>query len=228
VAQERESKELIRVVLLGAPGCGKGTQGEKLRTKYNVPQISTGDMLRTAISGGTSVGEKAKTYVTAGALVPDGVILELVEERLGRPDAAEGFILDGFPRSIPQADGLGVLLLRQGLSLDRVLKLDVSKKTLIERMTSRRVCPGCGDLYNMATRPPATAGRCDRCGTSLAQRDDDTEVTVRRRLNVYESSTAPLIDYYDGRRLLSIINGEGTPEEVSARILSALERKANG
>jgi adenylate kinase len=217
----------MRLVLLGAPGCGKGTQGERLREKYKVPQISTGEMLRTAISGGTAVGEKAKTYVTAGALVPDDVILELIRERLGQPDAAAGFILDGFPRSIPQAEGLGGLLSEKQIALERVVKLDVSKKALILRLTSRRICPGCADVYNLETRPPAIAGCCDRCGTGLVQRDDDTEITVRRRLNVYEASTKPLIDYYDGRKLLSIVNGEGPIETVFERVLSALERSSS-
>jgi adenylate kinase len=181
-------------------------------------------MLREAIRDGLPLGEKAKGYVNAGALVPDDLILGLIEERLSQPDAAAGFILDGFPRSIPQADGLDALLDARGLALDRVLKLHVSRKTLIERMGSRRVCPGCGDLYNLQTHMPATPDRCDRCGTVLVQRVDDTEATVRRRLNVYESSTTPLIDYYDGRHLLSIVNGEGSVETVFERVQAVLEQ----
>ena len=193
--------------------------------KYAIPQISTGDMLRLAISGGTPLGERARSYVSTGALVPDEVILDLVAERLEAADAANGFILDGFPRSIPQADGLGLLLQSRELPLDRVVKMDVNKKTLLDRLTSRRICPGCGSVFNLFTSPPAREGICDSCSTRLVQREDDTEATVRRRLNVYESATAPLIDYYDGRHLLSIVSGEGEPEEIFRRILAVLERK---
>jgi len=216
----------MRIVLLGAPGCGKGTQAARLIEKYKIPQISTGDMLRAAMAGGTALGEKAKSYVNAGALVPDDVILGLIDERLDQPDAASGFILDGFPRSIPQADGLEQMLAKRGTKLQRVLKLDVAKKVLIDRLTSRRICPGCAAVYNVLTNPPANEGICDRCGTAVTQREDDTEETVRRRLNVYESSTAPLIDYYDGRNLLSIVGGEGSTDEVFQRITAALDAQA--
>jgi len=216
----------MRIVLLGAPGCGKGTQAARLIEKYKIPQISTGDMLRAAMAGGTALGEKAKSYVNAGALVPDDVILGLIDERLDQPDAASGFILDGFPRSIPQADGLEQMLAKRGTKLQRVLKLDVAKKVLIDRLTSRRICPGCAAVYNVLTNPPANEGICDRCGTAVTQREDDTEETVRRRLNVYECSTAPLIDYYDGRNLLSIVGGEGSTDEVFQRITAALDAQA--
>ncbi len=218
----------MRIVLLGAPGSGKGTQAERLRAKFGIPQIATGDMLRTAIAQGSPLGEKARSYVSAGALVPDDVILGLIEERLELPDAAKGFVLDGFPRSIPQADGLAGLLKARDLALDRVIKLDVSKKALLERMTSRRICPGCGSVYNLLSQEPARTGICDHCGTRLVQREDDTEATVRRRLAVYESSTAPLIDYYDGLRLLSIVNGETSIDTVFERIAAALARAGGG
>ncbi|MFN8547786.1 MAG: adenylate kinase [Candidatus Eisenbacteria bacterium] len=218
----------MRIVLLGAPGCGKGTQSARLQKKYGIPGISTGDILREAIAQGTPVGEKAKTYVTTGALVPDSVILDLVDERLEQADAQAGFILDGFPRSIPQAEGLDGFLTKRGWKLDRVLKIDVQKKAILERMTSRRVCPGCGAVYNVITQPPAKAGVCDKCGSKLVQRDDDTEETVRKRLNVYESATAPLIDYYDGRGLLSIIHGDGGIDQVWNQIVEVLERAASG
>jgi adenylate kinase len=217
----------MRVVLLGAPGCGKGTQGELLRRKFNLPQISTGDMLREAIASGIPLGEMARSFVSTGALVPDEIILALVEERLGHPDAQDGFILDGFPRSIPQAEGLERLTEKLGVALDRCIKIRVDRKVLLERLTSRRICPGCGGVYNVLTQPPASAGICDRCGTNLIQREDDTESTVRRRLNVYESSTAPVIDYYDGRHLLGIVNGEGSVEEVFERVLAVLEKRSN-
>jgi adenylate kinase len=214
----------MRIILLGAPGCGKGTQSELLRHRLNVPQISTGDMLREAITQGSALGEKARGFVSSGALVPDDLILALVEERLHQPDAAGGFILDGFPRSIPQAEGLGTLLGKLVVPLDRAIKIDVSKKILLERLTSRRICPGCGAVFNVLSQPPASEGICDRCGTHLIQRDDDTESTVRHRLAVYESATKPLIDYYDGHHLLSIVNGEGEVEAVFQRILGVLEK----
>jgi adenylate kinase len=215
----------MRIILVGAPGSGKGTQSELLKRKYQLPQVATGDLLRSAISEGTPLGEKARAYVTAGALVPDDLILALVAERLDRPEAADGFILDGFPRSIPQADGLDEILRRKGVALDVVIKLDVNKRVLLERLTSRRICPGCGSVYNLLTAFPPSEGTCGNCGSRLVQREDDTEATVRRRLNVYESSTAPLIDYYDGRHLLRIVNGEGPVETVFERIVAVLGRK---
>lgn len=218
----------MRIVLLGAPGCGKGTQSALLQRRYGIPQISTGDMLRAAMADGSPVGDKARTYVTTGALVPDEVILELVDERIDRPDALGGFILDGFPRSIPQARGLNGFLELRGLALQRVIKIDVPKKTILERMTSRRVCPGCGTVYNVMSQPPVKMGVCDQCGQKLVQREDDTEETVRRRLNVYESATAPLIDYYDAAGLLTIVSGERPVEQVFDSICVALDRAALG
>jgi adenylate kinase len=215
----------MRIILLGAPGSGKGTQSELLRRKYGLPQIATGDLLRAAIAAGTPLGEKSRAYVTAGALVPDDLILALVAEHLSRPEAASGFILDGFPRSIPQADGLKEIMDKAGVRLDRVIKLDVNKKTLLERLTSRRICPGCGSVYNLLTTPPATEGTCTNCGSRLVQREDDTEATVRLRLSVYDLSTKPLIDYYDAMHLLSIVNGEGTAQAIFERIVAVMERR---
>jgi adenylate kinase len=214
------------MVLLGAPGCGKGTQGERLREKYAVPQISTGEMLRAAISAGTALGEETRERVAAGALVSDEIMLGLMRERLRAPDAADGFILDGFPRSIPQAEGLDVLLEGWGTKLDAVVKLDVSKKLLLDRLTSRRICPHCGATYNVLTRPPQQEGICDRDGSRLVLREDDSEGTVRRRLHVYESATAPLIDYYDAHKLLAIVGGEGAVDTIFRRICSAIEQRA--
>lgn len=218
----------MRIVLLGAPGSGKGTQSSLLVERYAVPQISTGDILRQAMADGTSVGETARTYVMTGALVPDDLILDLVEERVVREDARPGFILDGFPRSIPQAEGLDDMLDRRQWRLHRVVKLDVPKKNILDRMTSRRVCPGCGAVYNLMTKAPQRLEICDVCGSKLIQRQDDTEETVRKRLNVYESSTAPLIDYYDGRGLLTIVNGDGPVERVFAQITSVLDAALQG
>ena len=215
----------MRIILLGAPGSGKGTQGERLRQRLGVPVVSTGDMLRATAAEGGPLSEKVRSYINTGALVPDDVILEMVSARLAQADVGEGFILDGFPRSLPQAAGLDALLQERRLRIDRVLKLDVSRKALIERLTSRWICPECGAIYNVLTQPPAQAGICDRCGARLMQREDDTEETVKRRLNVYESSTAPLIDYYDARHLLSIVNGEGDAEAILERAMAALARR---
>jgi adenylate kinase len=218
----------MRIVLLGAPGSGKGTQAERLQVRYGIPQIATGDILRAEMAAGTLLGMKAKGFVNVGQLVPDDVIVGIMEGRLAEKDAASGFILDGFPRSIPQAEGLSKILETVGGRLDAVLKLDVSKRVLLDRMTSRRVCGSCGAVYNLATILPATPGRCDRCGGELVQREDDTEETVRRRLNVYEAATAPLIDYYDARGLLVIIHGEDPAEEVAQEIERALGVRSDG
>jgi adenylate kinase len=206
------------LVLLGAPGSGKGTQSALIQERYGIPQISTGDILREAIAKGTALGEKAKSFVNSGGLVPDDLIIDLVRERIAEPDAAAGFILDGFPRSIPQADGLETLLRERGLSLTRVVKIDVPKRLILQRMTSRRICPNCGAVYNVLSKPPARDEVCDQCGAGLIQREDDAEGTVRRRLNVYEVATKPLIDYYDGRGLLRIVDGSGDADEVFGKI----------
>jgi len=215
----------MRIVLLGAPGSGKGTQGQLLSEKHGIPRISTGDSLRSEIALGTPLGLKAQGFVGVGSLVPDDLILEMMEVRLRQADTAVGFILDGIPRSIPQAKGLETILKNRGGALDAAVKLDLAKKVLIDRLTSRWVCPGCTAVYNMITSPPRVAGICDRCGGPLAQREDDSLATVRRRLNVYEMTTAPLIDYYDARGLLVIVDGEGTVAGVAARIERSLEER---
>lgn len=219
----------MRIVLLGAPGSGKGTQAALLLEKYGIPQVATGDMLRAGIAAGNALGEEARAHVAAGALVPDDLIQRLVEDRLAQPDASRGFILDGFPRSIPQAEGLDRMLAAAGHRLDAVIKIGVGKVELLQRLTSRRICPGCAAVYNLLGQAPAAEGVCDRCGTNLVQREDDTEATVRRRLQVYASATAPLIDWYDAHRLLLIVNGEGTVDAVFRRILGAIaERTETG
>lgn len=219
----------MRIVFLGAPGSGKGTQSSRLREHYQIPLIATGDILRAEIATGTPLGIKAKGYVNEGQLVPDDVILEMIEKRMAGKDAERGFILDGFPRSLPQAEGLQRIIDGLGKRLDAVLKLDVSKKVLLERMTSRRVCGSCGAVYNLSSSlAPSTAGRCDRCGAALVLRADDTDETVKKRLLVYEAATAPLIDYYDAQGLLVIIHGENSVEEVNEEIIRALESRAAG
>lgn len=212
----------MRIVLLGAPGCGKGTQAALLFERYGIPQVSTGDMLRAGIAAGSALGEEARAHVAAGALMPDDLVQRLVEERLARPDASRGFVLDGFPRSIPQAEGLDRMLGAAGHRLDGVIKISVGRVELLKRLTSRRICPGCAAVYNLLAQPPAKEGVCDRCGTNLVQREDDTEATARRRLQVYVSATAPLIDWYDARRLLVIVHGEGPVETVFRRIVAAI------
>jgi adenylate kinase len=218
----------MRIVLLGAPGSGKGTQAVLLLEKYGVPQISTGDMLRTAIAAKSDLGREAHGHVAAGALVPDDLIQRLVEERLAQGDCEGGFILDGFPRSIPQAEGLNRILTRIGRPLDAVVKISVGKKELLQRLTSRRICPGCAAVFNLLVQAPTVDGVCDRCGTSLVQREDDTEATVQRRLQIYTASTAPLIDWYDARGLLVIAHGEGPVDTVFRRIVVAIEERTGG
>ena len=179
-------------------------------------------MLRAEIWKGSALGGKADEFVSRGALVPDNVILEMMERRISEPDVANGFLLDGFPRSIVQAEGLDRILDQGGMSLDSVIKLEVSEKTVLERLTSRRICPGCSGVYNLASSPPKVAGKCDTCGTKLVQREDDEESTVRMRLKVYEGTTAHLVDYYEYEGLLLVIDGEGTVDQVAANVARAL------
>jgi adenylate kinase len=210
-----------RLVFLGPPGAGKGTQARALAREWGVPQVSTGDMLREAALAGTRLGLEAKRYMDTGVLVPDAVVIGLVDERLAQPDAARGFVLDGFPRTVAQAEALDALLRRRGLELDRVLYFDVSRGELIRRLTGRRTCRSCGAGYHVVSAPPATPERCDRCGGELYQRADDAEGTVSRRLDVYETQTAPLLDYYRARGLLVEVKGEGTVAEVTAELRRA-------
>ncbi len=210
-----------RLVFLGPPGAGKGTQAREMARRSRVPQISTGDMLREAAAAGTPLGREAKRYMDTGALVPDEVVIGLVGERLAQPDSAAGFVLDGFPRTAPQAEALDALLRRRGLELDGVLYFDVSRDELIRRLSGRRTCRQCGAGYHVVSAPPRTAGRCDRCGGELYQREDDAEATVSRRLDVYATQTAPLLDYYRTRGLMTEVKGEGPVDEVAARLRRA-------
>jgi adenylate kinase len=214
----------IRIILLGAPGSGKGTQSGRIQQQYGIPQISTGDMLRQAIAQGSPVGLKAESLMKKGALVPDEVILDLVRERIAQPDAAKGFIFDGFPRSIPQAEGLDRMFQEAGQRLDRAILIDVPYRAILERMTARRVCGNCGAVYNLITQPPEKPGICDRCGGQLIQRADDTEETVRHRLEVYEATTAPLVEYYRERDLLSVVPGDDEVEAVFERVRQILDQ----
>ena len=210
-----------RVAFLGPPGAGKGTQARELAQEWRVPHLATGDMLREAVAAGTPLGREAKGYMDQGALVPDDVIIRMMGERLGKADAGRGFILDGFPRTIAQAEALAKLLKDLGQTLDTVIYFDVSEPELLRRLTGRRVCRACGHSYHMTSNPPKRAGVCDECGGELYQRDDDAETTVRKRLDVYQRQTAPLLDYYRQRSLLATVSGEGPLATIRDAIRAA-------
>lgn len=211
-----------RVVLLGPPGAGKGTQAKLLQEKFAACQVSTGDILRKAVAEQTPLGKQASDYINRGALVPDSVIVNLVAERLKQKDCEPGFILDGFPRTIPQAESLDAILKKMGLNLNCVLSVQVPEEIIIERLAGRRTCKNCGALSHVVFKPQKRAGVCDRCGGELYQRDDDREETVANRLKVYDSQTAPLISYYRERGLLSEIDGVGEIDEIRSRVTQAL------
>ena len=213
---------VVRVVLVGPPGAGKGTQAKLLQEEFGAVQISTGDILRKAVAEKSALGNEAAAYITRGALVPDDLIVNLVAERLKEKDCARGFLLDGFPRTIPQAEGLDGILDKIALKLNCVLSVQVPENVLIERLAGRRTCRQCGALCHVIFNAPKVPGICDRCGGELYQRDDDKEATIANRLDVYEQQTAPLIDYYRKRGLLREINGVGDIDEIRARIGAVL------
>jgi adenylate kinase len=204
----------MRLLFLGPPGAGKGTQARELAREWGVPQVATGDMLREAMAAGTPLGREAKQYYDRGELVPDDVILKMVAERFAQPDATQGFILDGFPRTIAQADGLGAMLETLGHKIDGAIYFDVSEPELMRRLTGRRLCRRCQTPFHVVSAPPKREGICDKCGGELYQRVDDSEATVRNRLEVYERQTAPLLDYYRQRGLLRTVSGEGTVDKI--------------
>jgi adenylate kinase len=212
----------LRVVLLGPPGAGKGTQAKLLREKFEACQVSTGDILRKAVADQSPLGKEAFEYIHRGALVPDSLIVKLVAERLKEKDCENGFILDGFPRTIPQAQSLDEILKKRGLALDSVLSVQVPPRVIVERLAGRRTCKNCGALYHQDFDPPQKNGVCDRCGGELLQRDDDREETISARLKVYETQTAPLIGYYRERGLLREIDGVGKVEDIRKRLINAL------
>ena len=212
----------MRAVLLGPPGAGKGTQAVRLVEKYNVPQISTGDIFRRNIQEGTELGKKAQEYMNAGKLVPDELVVDLVKDRLMQDDCKNGYLLDGFPRTIYQAEELDKFLAQQGQKLDAVINFEVGYDTLIERLTGRRVCKECGAGYHIKNMPPKVEGVCDKCGSELEQRKDDTKETAVNRISVYEESTAPLIDYYTGTGALRNFNAEKDPDELLDDIVAEL------
>jgi len=212
----------MKLILLGPPGAGKGTQAKMLTDRYGIPQISTGDILRAAVQEGTPMGLKAKSCMDAGELVPDAVVIGIVRERLQKPDCAAGFILDGFPRTVPQADALTVTLLDLNKPLDAVISLAVDVEVLVERLTGRRTCRDCGRGYHVTFEPPRVPGVCDTCKGELIQRNDDQETTIRKRMEVYESQTSPLIAYYRSAGLLHAIDGMLPIDEVQRKMTALL------
>ena len=212
----------MRIVLLGAPGSGKGTQAKKLMADKHIPQISTGDMLREAIQAGTRLGRRAMSTMESGDLVPDDVVLGIISERLDRPDAADGFILDGFPRTTQQALDLENLLEQLGTPLDTAVLLDVDFDILMKRLTGRRTCSLTGKLLNIYFSPQEELDECTSAGGKLIQREDDNEETIANRLEVYRANTEPLIDYYSKRDKLTTVNAEGSIDEIYQRLLEAL------
>jgi adenylate kinase len=214
----------VRLVLVGPPGAGKGTQAQFIASHFAVPKISTGDIFRTNVSDGTDLGLEARKYMDAGDLVPDEVTIGMVKDRLSHDDTSEGFLLDGFPRTVQQAVVLDDMLAAHDVGLDVVLELVVDDEEVVRRLSGRRTCRRCGHVWHLDFDPPATEGICDRCGGELFQRDDDSELTIRHRLEVYADQTSPLIGYYGDRGLLSGVDATGPVEDVTERAINALRR----
>jgi adenylate kinase len=215
----------VRLVLVGPPGAGKGTQAQFIASHFAVPKISTGDIFRANVSEGTDLGVEARKFMDAGDLVPDEVTIAMVKDRLSHDDACEGFLLDGFPRTVFQAEVLdGMLEEQQSAGLDVVLELVVDDEEVVRRLSGRRTCRRCGHVWHLDFDPPATDGTCDRCGGELFQRDDDSEDTIRHRLEVYADQTSPLIGYYGDRGLLRGVDAAGPVEDVTERAINALRR----
>jgi adenylate kinase len=213
---------LTRLILLGAPGSGKGTQAKVLAEKLGIAHVSTGDILREEVKQETDLGKKAKEFMNAGKLVPDSLILDMVRGKLGSGELAKGFILDGFPRTVPQAEGLEEITRQLGFGIDKVLNINVKDEEIVKRLTARSSCPKCGAIYNDISKPPRKADVCDTCGAQLKRRDDDKEETVRSRLDVYHKQTQPLEDFYRGKSLLVDIPGDGAVEDIAARVYGAV------
>ncbi|HET9961720.1 MAG TPA: adenylate kinase [Nitrospiraceae bacterium] len=212
----------MRLVFLGAPGVGKGTQADRVTAQFGPPKISTGDLLREAVRKQTPLGVEAKKYMDQGNLVPDSVVIGMVRAKLADPTCSKGFILDGFPRTVPQAEDLGKILAESQMSLDRAINFRVSREDVIRRLSGRRSCPKCQSVYHTDFAPPKEAGRCDRCGAELIQRSDDKPETIEARLKVYDEQTAPLIAYYRSRHMLTDLDGSGSMDEVYARLSDVL------
>ena len=211
------------IILLGAPGSGKGTQAKKLTESLSIPQISTGDMLREAVRNDTEMGRQAKAFMDQGGLVPDEVVIGIVKERLQAKDCEKGFILDGFPRTIPQAQALDRVVKELGKEIGSVLSLEVDEEEIMERLSGRRSCAGCGAMYHVRFNPPKEEGRCDKCVGTLLQRDDDKEETIRTRLVNYKKSTEPLIEYYRGSGKVHAVKASGNIDTIFANISRLLQ-----
>ncbi len=212
----------MKIIMLGAPGAGKGTQAKRIAEKYGIPHISTGDIFRANIKNGTPLGQKAKSYMDQGLLVPDELTCDLVVDRIGQADCENGYILDGFPRTIPQAEALTKALAGQGTAIDFAINVDVPDERIIDRMSGRRACLGCGATYHTVFNPPKKEGICDVCGEKLVLRDDDRPETVQKRLDVYHAQTQPLIAYYEQAGVLRTIDGTLEMDEVFAAIVTVL------
>lgn len=212
----------MRLVFLGAPGVGKGTQAERVAVQLQVPKISTGDLLREAVRNKTPLGLEAKSYMDQGKLVPDAVVIGMIREKVAEPACAKGFILDGFPRTVPQAEELSTILDSRGTGLDRVVNFQVSREDVVRRLSGRRSCPKCQAVYHVEFAAPLRDGLCDRCGAALVQRSDDKKETIEARLKVYEEQTAPLISYYQQKKLLSHLDGAGSVDVVYDKLTKLL------
>lgn len=212
----------MKIIMLGAPGAGKGTQAKKIAEKYKIPHISTGDIFRANIKNGTELGNKAKTYMDQGLLVPDELVVDLVVDRVKQDDCVNGYVLDGFPRTIPQAEALDAALNAIGETIDYAINVEVPDENIIRRMSGRRACVGCGATYHLVHIPSKTEGICDTCGNELILRDDDKPETVEKRLNVYHDQTQPLIDYYTNKNVLVEVDGTVDMADVFAAIVKIL------
>ncbi len=213
----------MKIIMLGAPGAGKGTQAKRIAAKYGIPHISTGDIFRANIKNGTELGKKAKEYMDQGLLVPDELVVDLVIDRFKQPDCEKGYVLDGFPRTIPQAKALDEALEKNGDAVQYAIDVDVPDEEIVSRMSGRRACVNCGGTYHVVTIPPKQEGICDTCGSPLVLRDDDQPETVKKRLNVYHEQTQPLIDYYQTKGILKSVDGTAIMDVIFGQIVEILE-----
>lgn len=221
-AAAEDESENVKVIFIGPPGSGKGTQAKRLSSRFGIPHISTGDMLRAAVAEGSEVGKQAAPIMAAGTLFPDDLMMKIVGERLGKEDARSGFILDGFPRTIVQAEGLDRIVSGNGQEKPRVLQFLVPDEAILQRITLRRTCPQCGAIYHLESQPPANDSVCDRCGAEVIARPDDTETAVRKRLKSFHEDTTPVLAHYRNQQLLRAVDGIGPVDEVFERIEKSL------
>jgi adenylate kinase len=214
----------MRIVLLGGPGAGKGTQAQRLSAKFSLPHIATGDILRQAIKDGTEMGVKAKSYMDKGLLVPDEVVIGIIKDRFTKDDVKSGFVLDGFPRTVPQAESLDSIIVEMNMPIDAVVNIKTSPDVVVERLSGRRTCKECQTVYHIVYSPTKVAGKCDKCGGELYQRDDDKEETIRKRLDVYEKQTFPLLEHYKNSGKLMQVDGDVPIDEVFESIVESLQK----